>query len=94
MECCRINKKAVIKNTGSNPYYYSFLLFDSPHRGDSYEHTQYTLFNIKKKITLNYSAAMFFSKGLENEFDTSVTDHQCSEPLKFYCRRLLYLILD
>ena len=24
-----------------------------PHRGDSYEYTQYTIFNIKKKITLN-----------------------------------------
>ena len=26
----------------------------SPHRGDSNEYTQYTIFNIKKKITLNY----------------------------------------
>ena len=31
-----------------------------PHGGDSYEYTQYTIFNVKKKITLNYpkSAAM------------------------------------
>ena len=39
---------------------------ESPHRSDSYAYTQYTIFNIKKKITLNYpkSAAMgFFSKG-------------------------------
>ena len=28
---------------------------ESPHRGDSNEYTQYTIFNIKKKITLNYS---------------------------------------
>ena len=28
---------------------------ESPHRGDSNEYTHYTLFNIKKKITLNYS---------------------------------------
>ena len=25
---------------------------ESPHRGDSNEYTQYTIFNIKKKITL------------------------------------------
>ena len=33
---------------------------ESPHRGDSNEYTQYTIFNIEKKITLNYfkSAAM------------------------------------
>ena len=27
---------------------------ESPHRGDSNEYTQYTIINIKKKITLNY----------------------------------------
>ena len=33
---------------------------ESPHRGDSNEYIQYTIFNIKKKIILNYpdSAAM------------------------------------
>ena len=38
----------------------------SIHRGDSNEYTQYTLFNIKKKITLNYpkSAAMGFFKAI------------------------------
>ena len=38
------------------------FLLASPHRGDSNEYTQYTIFNIKKKITLNYSkfAAMAF----------------------------------
>ena len=43
--------------------YFVFSL-ESPHRGDSNEYTQYTIFNIKKKITLNYlkSAVMgFFS---------------------------------
>ena len=40
---------------------------ESPHRGDSYEYTQYTIFNIKKKVTLNYpkSAAMRFFQGTE-----------------------------
>ena len=44
------------------------LSLESPHRGDSNEYIQYTIFNIKKKITLNYpkSAAMdFCSKGLK-----------------------------
>ena len=27
---------------------------ESPHRGDSNEYTQYTIFKIKMKITLNY----------------------------------------
>ena len=35
---------------------------ESPHRGDSTEYTQYTIFNMKRKIDLNYlkSAAMGF----------------------------------
>ena len=35
---------------------------EPPHRGDSNKNTQYTIFNIKKKITLNYpdSAVMGF----------------------------------
>ena len=35
---------------------------ESPHQGDSNEYTQYTIFNIKKKLTLNYPkfAAMEF----------------------------------
>ena len=35
---------------------------ESPHRGDSNEYTQYIIFNIKKKIILNYpkSAAWVF----------------------------------
>ena len=36
---------------------------ESPHRGDSNEYSQYTIFNIKLKITLNFpkSTAMGFS---------------------------------
>ena len=35
---------------------------ESPHRGDSTDYTQYTIFSIKRKIDLNYlkSAAMGF----------------------------------
>ena len=42
------------------------LLLESPHRGDSNENTQYTIFNIKQKITLNYpnkSTAVGFFPG-------------------------------
>ena len=36
-----------------------------PHRGDSNQYTQYTTFNLKKKITLNYpkSATTGFFQG-------------------------------
>ena len=45
----------------------------SPHRGDSNEYTQYTIFNIKKQITLNYpkSAAMGFFQGTEERVRNS-----------------------
>ena len=39
---------------------YCVFSIESPHRGNSNEYTQYTMFNMKKKNTLNYpkSAAM------------------------------------
>ena len=62
---------------------------ESPHRGNSNEYTQYTIFNMEKKITLNYprSATMFFfSKGFKIEFETAVVNEpSVFEPLKFYC---------
>ena len=65
------------------------MLLESPHRGDSNEYTQYTIFNMKKKNIINYpnSAAMgFFSKGLKNEFETAVVNEpSVFEPLEFYC---------
>ena len=68
--------------------YYVFSL-ESPHRGDSNENTQYTIFSMNKMNILNYptSAAMgFFSKGLKNEFETAVVNEpSVFEPLKFYC---------
>ena len=61
---------------------------ESPHRSDSTEYTQCTIFNIKRTITINYpkSAAVGFFKGLKNEFEPAVVN----EPsvfgrLKFYC---------
>ena len=69
---------------------------ESPHRGDSNEYTQYTIFNIKKKITLNDSASAamgFFSKGPKNAFEKAVVNEpSVLEPLKFYCTfKLLYI---
>ena len=63
---------------------------ESPHRGESNVHTQYTIF-ITKNITPDYSksAAMeYFSYGLKNEFETAVVNEpSVFEPLKFYCIR-------
>ena len=60
---------------------------ESPHSGDSNEFTQYIIFNIKKKITLNYpkpAAIGFFFKRLKNEFQTAVVNKpSVFEPLKF-----------
>ena len=62
---------------------------ESSHRGSSNEYTQYTIFNLNKKNTLNYpksAARGFFSKGLRNEFETAVVNEpSVFEPLKFYC---------
>ena len=62
---------------------------ESPHRGHSNEYTRYTIFNIRKKITLNYpkSAALSFcAKVLKNEFETAVVNEpSVFEPLKLYC---------
>ena len=63
------------------------ISLESPHRGDSNEYTQYTIYNMNKTNTLNYpkSAAMdLFSKGLKNEFETAVVNEpSVFEPLKF-----------
>ena len=65
------------------------FLLESPHRGDSNEYTQYTIFNINLKITLNYSKSAsigFLSKGLKNAFETALVN----EPSVFV---LLYIYL-
>ena len=57
---------------------------ESPRRGDSNEHTQYTIFNIRKKVTLHYpkSAALRFFPRVS----TAVVNEPLEfEPLKFYC---------
>ena len=70
------------------------LSLESPHRGDSNEYTQYTIFNITRKIDLNYlkPAAMGFFLGLKHEFETAmVNESSVFEPLKFYCIVVLIL---
>ena len=62
------------------------FLLESPHRHTIYHTiaTQYTIFNMNKKNTLNYPR--LFSKGLNNEFETAVVkEPSVFEPLKFYC---------
>ena len=62
----------------------------SPHRGDSNEYTQYTIFNVKKEKHPKLSQICSYgivSKGLKNEFETAVVNEpSVLEPLKFYCR--------
>ena len=67
-----------------------------PHRGNSNDYTQYTIFNMQTKINLNYSksAAMgFFYKALKNELETPVVKQSSVfEPLKCYCSYLVVII--
>ena len=59
---------------------YCAFSLESLHQGDSNDYTQYTIFNIKKKIILNYpkSAAMgFCSKVLKNGFETAMVNEPC-----------------
>ena len=62
---------------------------ESPHRGDSNEYRQYTVFNIKKKnhIILSHLCSQgSFSEGLKNMFESAVVNEpSVFEPLKFYC---------
>ena len=55
---------------------------ESPHRGDSNQYTQYTIFNMNKKNTLNYpkSASMgFFPRDSRmSSKQPWYTSHQCS----------------
>ena len=61
---------------------YCVFSLESPHRGDSKEYTQYTIFNMKKKNPLNYPKST--ALGLKNEFETAVVNEpSVSEPLMF-----------
>ena len=66
---------------------YCVFSLESPHQDDSNTCTQYTIFNIKKKTTLNYSRKLWdFFKGLKNEFEIVLVNVPLVfEPLKVYC---------
>ena len=67
------------------------------HRGDSNEYTQYTNFNLKKKITLNYpkSAAMRFLGTQERIKKKAVIIEQSVFDLqKFYCTSVFIDIVN
>ena len=51
-----------IFSTFFNMKVFCVFSLESPHRGDSNEYTQYTIFNVENKITQNYlkSATMGF----------------------------------
>ena len=67
----------------------SVFSLELPHRGDSNEFTQYTIFNVKRhlpKLSLNLQLWDFF-KGLKNESETAVVNElhvSMFESLKFY----------
>ena len=76
---------------------------ESPHRGDSNEYKQYAIFNIKKKITLNYpkSLAMrFFERTQErvrNTHDKRAINVRATEGqlcYYFYYQHHLLLLLE
>ena len=68
---------------------------ESPHRGDSNEYTQYTIFSMKRKHPKLSAAMGFFSKGLTNEFETAVVNEpSVFEPLKFYCMYVIHIKLS
>ena len=68
---------------------YCVLSLESPHRGDSTEYTQYTIFNIKKTTTLKYykSAVIGFfprdSRTSSNSRDKQAISAQTTEGLLY-----------
>ena len=60
---------------------------ESPQQCDSNEYTQYTIFNMNKKKTLNYlkfAATGFFQGTQERVRNSRVNEPPVFEPLKFY----------
>ena len=49
----------------------SVFSLGSPHQGNSNENTQYTIFHIKKKLTLNYPKSMGFFQGTQERVQNS-----------------------
>ena len=74
---------------------YCVFTLESPHRGDSNEYTQYTIFQYEKEKHPKLSQICSygnFSEGLKNKFERAVVNEpSVFEPLKFYCRLLVGL---
>ena len=74
------------------------ITVESPHRGDSNEYTQNTIFNTKKEknhpeLSQICSYGIFF-KGLKNEFEIAVVNLPSeSQPLKVYCSWSGFLLM-
>ena len=68
---------------------YCVFTLESPHRGDSNEYIQYTIFQHEKEKhpkLFQLCSHGIFSKGLKNEFELAVVNEpSVFEPLKFYC---------
>ena len=70
-----------------------------PHQGNSNEYTQYTIFNMKKKITRNYSksAAMGFFQGtqelVQNSHGKQDICVQATEGLLYYLGTVIILLV-
>ena len=71
--------------------FFCVYALESPHRCDSNDYTEYTIFNIKQKISRNYFkynngfSYRFFCWGLKNKFEIAVVNEpSVFEPLKFY----------
>ena len=68
---------------------YCVFTLESPHRGDSNEYTQYTIFqydNEKHPKLSQICSYGIFSYGLKNEFERAVVNEPpVFELLKFYC---------
>ena len=83
------NKYCLIHNNIYLIFYnmkiYCVFSLKSPHRCDSNEYTQYTIFNIKKEEK-HPKLSEIRSCGLKNEFETAVVNEpSVFEPLKVYC---------
>ena len=79
------------------------FILESPHRGNSNEYTQYTIFQYEKEKCPKLSQICSYgilSKGLKNEFErATVNGPSVFEPLKFYykwlyLRNQVHLIYD
>ena len=80
-------KNSDIFLTFFNMKVYCVFTLESPHRGDSNEYTEYTIFQYEKEKYTKLSQICsygIFSKAFKNEFERSVVNEpSVFDPLKF-----------